>query len=148
MTPSEECFNQSARWRTRSPRLLDCCDEETGRKEQFSPTCVFRFEPRVVCFLLRECLKLQRLGQKLKENCTKRHCFREGSTTFWIRSAHLCMRQQSPSSGHLSAADEAWYWLKHVQCSGCLCTTPRTVFLVCTCLKCHQLQKEFHPHCQ
>ena len=26
------------RWRTGSPWLLDCCDEEAGREEEFSPT--------------------------------------------------------------------------------------------------------------
>ena len=29
-----------------------------------------------------------------------------------------CTRLQSPSPGHPSTADEAWYWLKHVPYSG------------------------------
>ena len=33
------------------------------------------------------------------------------------------MRQQSPSPGHPSTADEAWYWLKRVLHSGSLCIT-------------------------
>ena len=40
----------------------------------------------------------------------------------------FCIRQQSPSPGHPSAADEAWYWLKRVLCSGWLYRTSRLLF--------------------
>ena len=36
MTTSVECFNRDGR--LESPLLQGCCDEEAGRKEQFSPT--------------------------------------------------------------------------------------------------------------
>ena len=42
--------------------------------------------------------------------------------TCWHNSTNddyiLCMRYQSPSPAHPSAADEAWYWLKHVLHNG------------------------------
>ena len=39
----------------------------------------------------------------------------------------LCMIWQSPSPGHPSAADEAWYWPKRILRSGWLCITSRPV---------------------
>ena len=41
----------------------------------------------------------------------------------------LCMIWQSPSPGHPSTADEAWYWPKPVLHSGWLCITSRPVLI-------------------
>ena len=35
------------------------------------------------------------------------------------------MREQYPSPSRSSAADEAWFWLKHILCSGWLCIASR-----------------------
>ena len=51
-----------------------------------------------------------------------------------VRTAAMptCMRYQSSSLSHSSAADEAWYWLKCIQCSSSsACTlSERCVLLV------------------
>ena len=51
-----------------------------------------------------------------------------------VRTAAMptCMRYQSTSLSHSSAADEAWYWLKCIQCSSIsACTlSERCVLLV------------------
>ena len=87
MTPSEECFNRDGGLEV--PGCLTAVMRRQGERRNSHQHLT---SDDVVCFSVRECLKLHRLGQKLKVNCTKRQCFQEGSTTFWIRSAHLCMR--------------------------------------------------------
>ena len=87
MTPSEECFNRDG-----GLEVPGCLTAVMRRQGERSNSHQHLTSDDVVCFSLRECLKLHRLGQKLKVNCTKRQCFQEGSITFWIRSAHLCMR--------------------------------------------------------
>jgi len=52
--------------------------------------------------------------------------FNQSLPTFWIR--HSMHEIAVPSPGHPSAADEAWYWLNRVLCSGSLCATYRPFF--------------------
>ena len=65
-------------------------------------------------------------------------CARVDACVFVYFKVHVCT-----CTCHPSAADEAWYLLKHVLCSGWFCTTSRSIFkggsltvCVCTCAWC------------
>ena len=80
-----------------------------------------------ICVVYNDDNCLPQWSSKMRKDTTFEMLLNVPMCTYMDKASHLVTTflVASPVSGHPSAADEAWYWLKHVLRSGWLCRTSR-----------------------